>query len=176
MKFVETPLPGAFIVEPEPFADARGLFARVFCRREFEAHGLDHHVAQCNISFNPLRATLRGMHYQASPYEEAKLVRCTAGAVFDVIVDLRTNSPHYLRWFALELSAENRRTLYVPKGFAHGYLTLCDASEVFYLVSEFYSREHERGIRWDDPKIGIKWPIEDPILSERDQNFSLIAA
>lgn len=172
MKFVETPLAGAFVIQPERRSDERGFFARVFCRDEFAAHGLDYTAAQCNISFNPTKATLRGMHYQVAPHQEVKLVRCTMGAIFDVIVDLRADS-RFGRWFGVELSAENRDMLYVPKGFAHGYLTLTAASEIFYQVSEFYRPEFERGARWDDPAFGIKWPLRPELISDKDREHPL---
>jgi dTDP-4-dehydrorhamnose 3,5-epimerase len=168
MRFVSTPIRGAFIVELEPRDDSRGFFARAFCQREFTEHGLNPEVAQCNISFNERRGTLRGMHYQAKPHEEAKLVRCTRGVIFDVIVDLRTESETRLRWFGVELSAENRRALYVPEGLAHGYQTLEDDSEIFYQVSQEYTPSAERGVRWNDSAFGIRWPIADPILSAKD--------
>ncbi|HEX8723372.1 MAG TPA: dTDP-4-dehydrorhamnose 3,5-epimerase [Pyrinomonadaceae bacterium] len=172
MRFVETPLPGAFVVEPEPAADERGLFARTFCREEFAALGLDTRVAQCSTSYNRRRGTLRGLHYQAEPYPEAKLVRCTAGSVYDVLVDLRADSPAFRRWFAVELTASNRRALYVPAGLAHGFQTLEDDSEVFYQISEFYHPECARGVRWDDPAFGVRWPESDArVISGRDRAF-----
>lgn len=173
MKFTETPLAGAFLIEPEPRADARGFFARIFCRGEFEKLGLDSSVTQCNISFNPHKGTLRGMHYQLPPRQEVKLVRCTLGAVFDAIVDLRPGSPSFLRWFGVELSASNHRMLYVPRGFAHGYLTLCRDSEVFYQVSEFYSPDCERGLRFDDPAFAIVWPFAPVVVSDKDRSHPL---
>ena len=168
MKFCETPLKGAYIVEIDPRADYRGFFARSFCRQEFEAQGLNPAVAQCNISFNPKAGTLRGMHYQAEPFREVKLVRCTAGAIYDAVIDLRSGSATYRRWFGVELTADNRRALYVPEGFAHGYLTLTGNTEVFYQVSEVYSPGHERGIRWNDPAFGIKWPKTPVVISPKD--------
>ncbi|HEV2707722.1 MAG TPA: dTDP-4-dehydrorhamnose 3,5-epimerase [Pyrinomonadaceae bacterium] len=171
MKFEETTLAGAYVVEMERLADERGFFARTFCRDEFAARGLDARVAQCSASFNQRRGTLRGMHYQAAPYTEAKLVRCTMGAIYDVIVDLRTESPTFKRWFGLELSAANRRALYIPEGLAHGFLTLADESEVFYQISEFYHPECSRGVRWDDETFGIEWPFEPRVISERDRAF-----
>ena len=173
MKFAETPLAGAFVLEIEAMEDERGLFGRSFCQREFREHGLDPVVAQCNVSFNRKRGTLRGLHYQAPPHEEAKLVRCTRGAIWDVIVDLREGSATRLKWYAAELTADNRRALYVPRGFAHGFQTLADAAEVFYQMGEFYHPDGARGIRWDDPAIGIRWPLPDPILSERDRKLPL---
>ena len=175
MRFTETPLAGAFLVEMEPTADERGSFARSFCQNEFRSRGLDPVVAQCNVSHNRKRGTLRGLHYQAPPHEEAKLVRCTRGAIWDVIVDLRAGSKTRLKWFGEELTAENRRALYIPRGFAHGFQTLADDAEVFYQMSEFYHPECARGIRWDDPAIGIRWPLADPIVSERDRGLPLHA-
>ena len=154
--------------------DERGSFARSFCQQEFRAHGLDPVVAQCNISFNKRRGVLRGLHYQVKPHEEAKLVRCTRGAIWDVIVDVREGTPTRYRWFATELTADNRRALYIPRGFAHGFQTLADNSEVFYQMSEFYHPESARGVRWDDPKIGIAWPLADPVVSPRDQSYPLL--
>jgi dTDP-4-dehydrorhamnose 3,5-epimerase len=169
--FTPTPLAGAFIVEPEPREDARGLFARTWCRRELEAHGLETRIAQCSTSFNKRKGTLRGMHYQAAPLAETKLVRCTRGAMFDVIIDLRPDSPTFTRHTAVTLSAENRTALYVPVGFAHGFQTLEDDTEVFYQISEFYSAEHARGVRWDDPAFGIAWPDDERIITERDRSY-----
>lgn len=174
MRFIPASLAGAFVVEPELLGDDRGFFARSFCQDEFRAHGLAPTVAQCNISFNRLRGTLRGLHYQSKPHEEAKLVRCTQGAVWDVIVDLREDAGTRYCWFSVELTAENRRALYVPPGFAHGFQTLIDNSEVFYQMSEFYQPEAARGVRWDDPAIGISWPIADPVLSPRDRAYPLL--
>jgi len=170
--FCETKLKGAFIIEPERLEDERGLFARTFCQEEFRAHGLDPRVVQCNISFNRKKGTLRGMHYQIAPYEEAKLVRCTRGALYDVAIDLRPESPTFKQWIAVELTAENRRMLYVPEGFAHGFQTLEDNTEVFYQMSEFYHPECTRGGRWDDPAFGIEWPpVEQRLISPRDQEY-----
>jgi len=171
MIFTETKLRGAFIIEPERLEDERGFFARSFCQREFEDHCLDLNVAQCNISFNQKRGTLRGMHYQAPPYQEEKLVRCTKGAIYDVIIDLRPESPTFKRWVAVDLTAENRRMIYVPAGFAHGFQTLEDETEVFYQISEFYHPECARGVRWDDPTFGIEWHISKPIISTKDQMY-----
>ena len=170
MKFEETKLSGAFVIDLQRMEDSRGFFARAFCRKEFAAHGLNPAVAQCNTSFNREAGTLRGMHYQVEPFREAKLVRCTSGAIHDVIIDLRPASPTYREWAGFELSAENRRTLYVPEGFAHGYLTLAADTEVFYQVSEFYNPGHERGIRWNDPAFAIQWPIAPRIISPKDAN------
>lgn len=172
MHFEETRLKGAFIVDPERSADEWESFSLTFCRREFEARGLNPYTAQCNISFNRKRGTLRGLHYQAKPQEEAKLIRCTSGAIYDVIVDLRPGLTTFRQWTAITLSAVNRRMLYIPEGFAHGFQTLEDDSEVFYQMSEFYAPESERGVRWNDPAFGIRWPISDPIMSDRDRNHS----
>jgi dTDP-4-dehydrorhamnose 3,5-epimerase len=168
MKFIETELKGAFIIQPEQIADPRGFFARVFCQREFEMHGLNRNLVQCNISFNREKGTLRGMHYQVAPHRETKLVRSTSGAIFDVIVDLRSDSPTCRKWMGVELSAENRTMLYVPEGFAHGYLTLTENAEVFYQVSEFYASASERGVRWNDPAFGIRWPAQPSVISDKD--------
>jgi dTDP-4-dehydrorhamnose 3,5-epimerase len=173
LRFVDTALAGAFVVELQPREDERGLFARSFCQNEFRARGMDPVVAQCNVSYNRRRGTLRGLHYQAAPREEAKLVRCTQGGIWEVIVDLREQSHTRLHWFAAELTAENRRAIYVPRGFAHGFQTLTDDAEVFYQMSEFYDPQCASGIRWDDPAIGIRWPLENPILSERDRALPL---
>ena len=170
MKFEETKLSGAFVIDLQRMEDSRGFFARAFCRKEFAAQGLNPAVAQCNTSFNREAGTLRGMHYQVEPFREAKLVRCTSGAIHDVIIDLRPASPTYREWAGFELSAENRRTLYVPEGFAHGYLTLAIDTEVFYQVSEFYNPGHERGIRWNDPAFAINWPIAPRNISPKDAN------
>ena len=171
MIFTPTPLPGAIIVEPEPHEDARGLFARTWCRQEFEAHGLETRLAQCSTSFNKRKGTLRGMHYQAAPMAETKLVRCTRGAIFDVIIDLRPDSPTFTRHVAVTLTAENRTALYVPVGFAHGFQTLADDTEVFYQISELYSAEHARGVRWNDPAFAIAWPEDERIITERDRTY-----
>lgn len=173
MIFTETKLKGAFVIDIEPLEDERGFFARAWCKDEFERHGLNLGIAQCNISFNKKRGTLRGMHYQASPFEEAKFVRCIAGAIYDVIIDLRSDSATFREWFSVELSAENHRALYVPEGFAHGFQTLVDNSEVFYQMSEIFHPEYARSLRWDDLAFEIVWPIPDPILSEKDSNSSL---
>lgn len=172
MIFSETPLKGAYIIDIEPSTDKRGFFARTWCRHEFEKHGLNSELAQCSISFNRQKGTLRGMHYQAKPYEEVKLVRCTLGSIYDVIIDLRPTSDSRLRWFAVELSEETHRMLYIPEGFAHGFQALKDNSEVFYQISEFYDARYVRGIRWNDPTFRIQWPLGNPILSDRDKSFS----
>jgi dTDP-4-dehydrorhamnose 3,5-epimerase len=175
LKFSPTPLAGAFVVELACVGDERGFFARSFCREEFRRQGLNPAVAQCNVSWNRLKGTLRGLHYQAKPHEETKLVRCTRGSIWDVIVDLREGSPTRLRWHAQELSVDNRRALYIPEGFAHGFQTLEDDSEVLYQMSEFYHPNLGRGLRWDDPRLAIEWPLPDPIMSERDRSYPLLA-
>jgi dTDP-4-dehydrorhamnose 3,5-epimerase len=171
MKFLKIPLEGACLVELEPVEDERGFLARLWCEEEFRARGLNPHLAQCSLSFNKRRGTLRGMHYQENPHAEAKLVCCSAGALYDVIVDLRPGSPTYCKWFGLELSVANRKMLYVPEGFAHGFQTLADDTEIVYLISEPYRPECARGVRWNDPLFGIQWPIPEPILSQRDRSF-----
>lgn len=171
MIFTETRLKGAFVIEPERRNDDRGFFARTWCREEFEARGLNPAIAQCNISFNLQTGTLRGMHYAAPPHEEAKLVRCTAGAVYDVIIDLRRDSATYKQHVGEVLSAGNYRMLYVPEGFAHGFQTLEDQTEVCYQMSQFYSPGHARGVRYNDPAFGIAWPIGDPVMLDRDRNY-----
>ena len=172
MKFTETQLNNAFIIELERIADQRGFFARAWCKNEFEAHGLNSSLVQCNLSFNRCQGTIRGMHYQVAPFEETKIVRCTRGAIFDVIIDLRSGSTTYLQWIGVELSAENRKMLYVPEGFAHGYQTLEGDSEIFYQTSQFFVPGSERGVRWDDPIFGIDWPASDNlVISEKDRNW-----
>ena len=171
MIFIETVVPGAFVIEPERLGDERGFFARTWCVRECEARGLNPLVVQCSVSVSERKGTLRGLHYQAAPHAEAKLVRCTRGAIYDVIVDLRDESPAFLRHVALELSAENHRMLYVPEGVAHGFQTLEDASEVAYQMSAFHVPSHARGVRWNDPAFAIDWPAGDRIISERDRSY-----
>ena len=172
MIFEETKLKGAFIIEPERLEDLRGFFARTWDPREFQAHGLNPRLAQCNISFNKKKGTLRGMHYQDSPFAEAKLVRCTMGALHDVIIDLRLDSATFKQHIGVMLTAENRKMLYVPEGFAHGFQTLEDNTEVFYQVSQFYAPEYARGVRWNDPAFGIEWPPADErTIIERDRNY-----
>lgn len=174
MRFVATKLAGAFIVEPEPHGDARGIFARTFCAREFGAQGLVTNFVQCSTSFTPLRGALRGMHYQRVPHSEVKLVRCTAGAVHDVIVDLRPGSLTYGQHVAVELSAQNRRALYIPEMFAHGYQTLTDNAEVFYQMHTYYAPESATGVRYDDPKLGIAWPLPPTLVGDKDQAWPLL--
>jgi dTDP-4-dehydrorhamnose 3,5-epimerase len=169
--FTPTPLAGAFVIEPEPIPDARGLFARTWCRRELEAHGLDGALAQCSTSFNKRKGTLRGMHYQAPPFAETKIVRCTRGSMYDVVIDLRPESPTFRRHFGATLTADNRKAMYIPKGFAHGFQTLEDDTEVLYQISEFYSPDHSRGVRWDDPAFGIAWPPDERTMSDRDRAY-----
>src|SRR2546423_3187290 len=171
MIFKETKLQGAFIVEPDRFEDERGFFARSWSEREFAEHELDSRVVECSISFNRKCGTLRGMHYQTAPYGQVKLVRCTMGSVYDVIIDLRKGSPTFKQWVCAELSAENRRMLYVPKDFAHGFQTLEDETEVFYQMSDVYAPESGNGVRWNDPEFRIQWPEGVRIILERDRNF-----
>ncbi len=171
MKMIETDLTGAFLIEPERRTDERGFFARTFCREEFREQGIEMQIVQCNVSHNRRRGTLRGMHYQIPPCAEQKLVCCPRGAVFDVIVDLRTDSATCGAWFGVELSAVNRRTLYIPSGMAHGFQTLADDTEVFYQMGQEYSPEHARGFRYDDPAVGIDWPLPVACISSRDENF-----
>lgn len=171
MKISPTAIAGAKLVELERHEDERGFFARSYCEREFEAAGLPARVAQCNVSFNRSRGTLRGMHFQRAPHAEAKLVRCTRGSIYDVIVDLRKASPSYLKWFAVTLSAENQRALFIPEDVAHGFQTLEDSSEVFYQMSAFYHPEAASGVRWNDPAFRIEWPIDRPIVSARDAGY-----
>jgi len=170
--FKETALPGAFTIELERRADERGFFARTWCQREFAEHQLNAALVQCSISFNKHKGTLRGIHYQTPPFEEAKLVRCTSGAIYDVIVDLRQHSPAFKQSFGINLTAHNHTMLYIPEGIAHGFLTLGDNTEVFYQMSEVYCPTHCAGIRWNDPLFGVQWPFEPSIMSERDRNYS----
>lgn len=170
MFFTETKLKGAFILEPEKLEDERGFFARSWCQREFEAHGLNPRLVQCSISFSEKKATIRGMHYQLPPYEEAKLVRCTRGSIYDAIIDLRPESATFKQHVGEFLTGQNHRMLYVPEGFAHGFLTLEDNTEVFYQISEFYSPEHGRGVRWNDPAFNIEWPLPPSTMSDRDRS------
>lgn len=171
MKFIKTRLGDAFIVEPDEMADERGFFARSWCQREFELIGIHKRPVQSNISFNKKRGTLRGLHYQADPYGEAKLIRCTMGAIYDVIVDLRSDSTTYLQWISVELTQKNGRLLFVPVGFAHGFMTLRDNTEIFYQMSQFYMPEYSRGVRWDDPLFGIRWPMKVSVISEKDELY-----
>jgi dTDP-4-dehydrorhamnose 3,5-epimerase len=174
MRFLTTSLPGVWLIDLEPHEDQRGFFARTFCEREFSAHGLCTHWPQCNLTHTRQRGMIRGLHYQDQPKAESKLIRCSAGAVFDVVVDVRIGSASYGRWAAFELTAQNGLAVYVPVGFAHGFQCLQDHSEVFYQMSEFYYPELSRGIRWNDSSVGVKWPISDPVLSERDRELPLL--
>jgi dTDP-4-dehydrorhamnose 3,5-epimerase len=171
MKFEQLPLAGAYLVTPILLEDPRGFFARTYCEREFAEHGLCSRFVQCNISFNALRGTLRGMHFQRDPSPEPKLVRCMKGSVHDVIVDLRRNSPTWRQWWGAELNEENRLALYVPPGCAHGFQTLVDNTELFYQMGEFYDARLSSGVRWNDPAFGIRWPVADPILSDKDRGY-----
>jgi dTDP-4-dehydrorhamnose 3,5-epimerase len=171
MKFYETELRGAFVIELDTLEDNRGFFARVWCQKEFADHGLVPSIAQVNTSFNAKAGTLRGMHYQVAPHEESKLVRCTSGALYDVIVDLRPDSPTYKRWTGVELTAGNYKMLYIPADFAHGFITLEENTEVTYLISEAYTPGAERGIRWDDPEIGVEWPRPVSVISDKDAGW-----
>ncbi|MEM7726898.1 MAG: dTDP-4-dehydrorhamnose 3,5-epimerase [Cyanobacteria bacterium P01_A01_bin.45] len=174
MQFTETKLQGAFIIDLEQKSDDRGFFARTYCAKEFEEHGLKAVVAQCNLSFNHKKGTLRGMHYQTPPAAETKLIRCTRGAIYDVIIDMRPDSPTYLSHIGVELSEENHRALYVPEMFAHGYQALTDGAEVVYQVGEFYTPGYEKGLRYNDPSFNIQWPLEVSVISEKDANWSLM--
>jgi len=171
MKFTKTKLKDAYIVELEPIEDGRGFFARSFCHEEFKKLGLNFDIAQCNISYSKKKGTLRGMHYQKAPHEEAKLVRCISGAIYDVIIDLRAGSPTYCQWIAFELSAGNYKALYIPEGFAHGFQTLEDDTVVSYHMSEYYHPECALGIRWDDSALNIKWPSDKKIISKKDLSY-----
>jgi dTDP-4-dehydrorhamnose 3,5-epimerase len=171
MLFRETEVAGAFEIIPELKCDERGFFARSWCRKEFEAHGLNPRLEQCSISFNLRKGTLRGMHWQAEPFQETKSVRCTQGAIYDVALDLRKNSPTYKKWTAVILSAAKRNMLYIPDGCGHGFITLEDETEISYQISEFYTPESTRGVRWDDPVFGIVWPLPVEVISERDRTY-----
>jgi dTDP-4-dehydrorhamnose 3,5-epimerase len=163
---------GVLLIEPQLYHDERGFFARTWCQQEFKAHGLNPRFVQCSISSNTRKGTLRGMHYQIAPYREAKLVRCTHGIIYDVVIDLRPESPTFKRHVAQELSAENRHMLYVPEGVAHGFLTLADNTEVLYQMSEFWAPDYARGVRWNDPAFAISWPAQPEIIAERDQKYA----
>ncbi len=174
MLFTETKLKGAFIIDLEQRQDHRGFFARTFCAKEFAAHGLKPSVAQCNLSFNYKKGTLRGMHYQIAPACETKLIRCTQGAIYDVIIDMRPDSPTYLEHIGVELTALNHRALYVPEMFAHGYQALTDDAEVVYQVGEFYTPGYERGLRYNDPILGIEWPLPVSEISQKDAAWPML--
>jgi dTDP-4-dehydrorhamnose 3,5-epimerase len=175
MKFIPTPLAGAHLIELEPRADARGMFARAFCAQEFADQGLETSFVQANMSTNKLSGTVRGMHLQRAPHAEVKLVRCAKGAIYDVVVDMREASATHLRWFGAELTEENGRMIYVPKGFAHGYQSLSDGAAVFYMVSTFYAPESEGGLRYNDPKLGIAWPRAVSDVSDKDAKWPLLS-
>ena len=172
MIFEPTLLEGAFLIRPEPREDDRGFFARSFCSGEFAAHGLPSAFVQCNISYNRIRGTLRGMHFQREPRPEGKLVRCTMGSAQDVVVDLRKHSPTYCRWISTRITAANRVAVYIPPGLAHGFQTLVDDTELFYQMTEYYVPDLSAGVRWDDPAFGIQWPIPGPIISPRDRSYA----
>ena len=174
MIFYETNLPGVFIVEPELLHDDRGFFACAWLASEFEQQGLNAAMTQCNISFNGRRGTVRGMHLQRKPHEEAKLIRCTRGSIYDVAIDMRPDSATRYQWVGAELTADNHRMLYIPEGFAHGYQTLTDDSELFYQISEYYHPESATGVRWDDPAFGIQWPLPVSVIAERDATYPLV--
>ena len=171
MIFLPTPLVGAFVLELDKKTDHRGYFARTWCQRELEEKGLEASLAQCSVSYNAKRGTLRGMHWQAAPYGEVKIVRCSRGVIWDVIVDLRPDSPTYMMHFGVELTAESGRALYIPRGMAHGFVTLEDDTDVFYQMSEFYEPAAARGARWNDPAFAIEWPVTDPIIHPRDNSY-----
>ena len=171
MIFTKAPIEGVYLIEMEKRGDERGFFARAFCEKEFGAHQLATRLVQMNNSLSARKGTLRGMHYQLAPKAETKVVRCIRGALHDVVLDLRRESPTFGQTFGVELSAENRLMLYVPKGFAHGFVTLADDTEAFYLVDEFYSPEHERGVRWNDPRFAIRWPIQPVVMSDKDRAY-----
>ncbi len=172
MKLVKTDLEGCYILEIEKKSDERGFFARVWDKKIFKKNHLNENLVQTSISFNKKKYTLRGMHYQNSPYEEVKVVRCTRGKIFDVVIDLRTDSDTFKKWISVELSENNYQMIYIPKGMAHGFQTLEDDTEVFYQISQYYYPEYSKGIRWDDPEFSIKWPSELPILSEKDSKYA----
>ncbi|WP_076667762.1 dTDP-4-dehydrorhamnose 3,5-epimerase [Pontibacter indicus] len=174
MIFTETKLKGAYIIDIKKLEDERGFFGRAYCQKEFEEHGLNTNLVQANVSYNYKKGTLRGMHMQLAPHAETKLVRCTRGAIFDVIIDLRPDSETYKQWIGVELTADNYRMLYVPEGFAHGYMTLEDNSDVMYQVTAFYAAGAERGHRWNDPAFNIQWPMEPVVISEKDQQHPLL--
>jgi dTDP-4-dehydrorhamnose 3,5-epimerase len=169
--FTETNLRGVLIIEPQRYEDERGHFARTWCRREFGERGLNTDLAQCSVSFNKKKGTLRGIHYQAAPHEEAKLVRCTRGAIHDVVLDLRADSPTFTQWISAELSVADGRMLYIPEGYAHGFQTLADDTEVFYQISEFFHPDLTRGVRWNDPAFAIRWPLSPSVMSARDLSY-----
>lgn len=170
MKFTETYLKGAFVIEVDKIEDSRGFFGRLWCEKEFNSHNLNTNLVQSNVSFSKLKGTMRGMHFQRSPFQETKLVRCTRGKIYDVIIDLRPDSPTFKKWFGIELTANNYKMIYVPENFAHGFVTLEDNSEVYYMVTELYNREAEGGVRWNDPTFNIEWPQEINVITVKDNN------
>lgn len=174
MKFKETKLKGLYVIEPEIHFDERGYFARIFCKQELSKIGIDFNIVQVNRSLNKKQGIIRGMHFQKPPKAEDKIIQCIKGKIYDVAIDLRQDSPTYGEWVAEELSEENKKMFLIPKGFAHGFQTLADSCEILYFMSEFYSPQYESGVRWNDPFFNIKWPIKDPILSEKDKNWPLI--
>ena len=174
MIFEETPLRGAYVIEPEKISDHRGFFARVWCKKELQRHGLNSELSQSNIGFSHVKGTLRGLHFQKPPHAESKIVRCTRGSIFDVIVDLRPESPTYKRWFGIELSDENRKMVYVAEGMAQGYMTLQDNTEINYHATEFFNAEAASGVRFDDPVLGIRWPMSATAISEQDRSWPLL--
>lgn len=172
MNFLGLPLKGAFIIEPEKKCDERGFFVRTWCSKEFSEHSLSANLVQCSISYNIKKGTLRGMHYQISPYEEVKLVRCTRGSIYDVIIDLRPDSDTFTKWYAVILNSNNNKMIYIPEGFAHGFLTMENETEVFYQMSEFFYPELSKGVRWNDPLFNISWPkVENLIISQKDREW-----
>lgn len=171
MKFTQTKLKGAYLIEIEKLSDDRGFFARSWCQKEFESHGLTSRVVQANVSYNLKKGTLRGMHYQVAPYQESKLIRCTRGAIFDVIIDLRPHAPTYKQWVGVELTADNYTMFFVPEDFAHGFQALADHTEIFYQVSQFYTPGSEKGIRFNDPAFDVQWPLEVSVISDKDRNW-----
>ncbi|MFA6435942.1 MAG: dTDP-4-dehydrorhamnose 3,5-epimerase [Candidatus Gracilibacteria bacterium] len=174
MKFTETKIKGVYCIEPELIRDERGYFTRTFCQKELESHGIEFNIAQTNLTLTLKKGTIRGMHFQSEPKAEAKIVQCLKGSIYDVAIDLRKNSPTYSQWVTEELTGDNKKMLYIPKGCAHGLQTLTDDCEVSYLMSEFYSPEHSKGVSWNDPFFNIQWPVKNPSLSEKDKNWSFI--
>ena len=171
MKFIPTPLPGAFVIEPQLFTDERGFFTSTFSRAKFAEHGCNAELHECNVSFNKKAGTLRGMHFQKPPHAQSKLVRCTRGAIWDAIIDLRPDSSTFKQWFGAELTANNRKQLYIPEGFAHGFITLADETEVFYQMGNVYNAAASAGVRWNDPAFGIQWPREVSVIIDRDATY-----
>jgi len=176
MQVIPTPLSPAYIIIPDHISDDRGFFSRLFCQHEFAQFNINPNIAQINNSYNHKKGTLRGLHYQKEPFEEEKTVRVVSGAIWDVIVDIRPSSPTYLSWFGAGLDAENRKMMFVPKGFAHGFITLTDNTEVFYFMSQSYSPDHSSGLPWNDPALSIDWPIEPVMISEKDMNWPTISS